>query len=646
MSYSYDRFLKPLTTTDRSLQIVDDNGVVNYTINPFSILDIMISNNLLKINLRSKRVISIPFSTINESKLSISRLQEHIEYLKNKVPGFIDKQIENYVEDKISTVDVNWGNGLNYNGGTVSVGGTLTNTLFLSGDYNDFIGVGFDNFSLTSSVFDVVSDFVSLDSTDSLQILADNDITISSNNQLTLTGDSSLISIGNEQGLVYHNDYSSGFIDRSLVDKEYVDKAIENIKKVALYRAKLSSKEIEWSGYGYLYNWYAVADARGLANPSGGTSLTNPNEWRVPSGEDWGTLVTFAGGGVVAGGKLKSTLNSDTFPFYGWLNNGGGTDDYNFSGIPGGFRESTGQFKGIGINGGWWSSTNVNIDEARVTIINTFGADLYINNSSFKKQGNSVRLVREATAGELLLYADGDTSDTSSLDPYTGNDGTVYVTVKIGTQIWLAQNLRETLYNQSSHTNVIFNSSLTGGDFSNSTWEAKGIAGEGTWTVYMYTNPNTNSSFLIKYNPDLIEQIYAEVLENTLGQTLDWEAIYDGYNTVYRVQLTSERSWYPTQIQITPAYDVIEYENTQEIVQRSLIIKSAVTSESYITFFPVKISMNGALTIESLNNYTGSSSDSSVYLEVIEYQPISGGSGSGGSGSGGSGGGIGLDLLN
>lgn len=638
MSYSYDRFLKPLTTTDRSLQIVDDNGVVNYTINPFSILDIMISNNLLKINLRSKRVISIPFSTINESKLSISRLQEHIEYLKNKVPGFIDKQIENYVEDKISTVDVNWGNGLNYNGGTVSVGGTLTNTLFLSGDYNDFIGVGFDNFSLTSSVFDVVSDFVSLDSTDSLQILADNDITISSNNQLTLTGDSSLISIGNEQGLVYHNDYSSGFIDRSLVDKEYVDKAIENIKKVALYRAKLSSKEIEWPGYGYLYNWYAVDDARGLVNPSGGTSLTNPNEWRVPSDTDWNTLVTFAGGEVVAGGKLKSTLNSDTFPFYGWLNNGGGTDDYNFNGLGGGFRQDAGTFLQIAQLCLFWTSSSVDSNLAQRVMIDI--SQGIIGSPFIKSSGCSVRLVREATTGELLLN-DGDTSDTSSLDPYTGNDGKTYVTVKIGTQVWLAQNLRETKYNDNSD---IFNASvLSGGDFSNSTWLEKGIDQKGAWTIYLFTK--NGSSNQVQSDPAIIELIYTTVLENTLGQTLEWEAIYDGYNTVYRVQLTSERSWYPTQIQITPAYDVIEYENTQEIVQRSLIIKSAVTSEYYITFFPVKIAMNGVLTIESLNNYTGSSSDSSVYLEIIEYQPISGGSGSGDSGSGDSGG-IGLDLLN
>lgn len=633
MSYSYDRFLKPLTTTDRSLQIVDDNGVVNYTINPFSILDIMISNNLLKINLRSKRVISIPFSTINESKLSISRLQEHIEYLKNKVPGFIDKQIENYVEDKISTVDVNWGNGLNYNGGTVSVGGTLTNTLFLSGDYNDFIGVGFDNFSLTSSVFDVVSDFVSLDSTDSLQILADNDITISSNNQLTLTGDSSLISIGNEQGLVYHNDYSSGFIDRSLVDKEYVDKAIENIKKVALYRAKLSSKEIEWSGYGFLYNWFAIDDARGLVNPSGGTSLTNPNEWRVPSDTDWNTLVTFAGGEVVAGGKLKSTLNSDTFPFYGWLNNGGGTDDYNFNGLGGGFRQDAGTFLQIAQLCLFWTSSSVDSNLSQRVMIDI--SQGIIGSPFPKSSGCSVRLVREATAGELLLN-DGDTSDINSLDPYTGNDGKTYVTVKIGTQVWLAQNLRETKYNDNSD---IFNASvLSGGDFSNSTWLEKGIDQKGAWTTYLFTK--NGSSNQVQSDPAIIELIYTTVLENTLGQTLDWEAIYDGYNTVYRVQLTSERSWYPTQIQITPAYDVIEYENTQEIVQRSLIIKSAVTSEYYITFFPVKIAMNGVLTIESLNNYTGSSSDSSVYLEIIEYQPISGGSGSGDSG------GIGLDLLN
>lgn len=251
MSYSYDKFLRPLTTTDRNIQIIDNNGIVNYTVNPFSVLDIMISNNILKINLRSKRVISIPFSTTNESKLAISKLQEQLDYLKSKVPGFIDKQIENYVEDKISSVDVNWGNGLTYNSGTVSVGGILYNSLILNGGSNDLLLNEFDNIIFTSSVYDVMSDFVSIDSTDSVQVLADADITISAWGQLSLAGDSALISIGNTQGLVYYTDYSSGFVNRSLVDKEYVDNAVNSAigSNNELSEILINGRDVDSFGY-------------------------------------------------------------------------------------------------------------------------------------------------------------------------------------------------------------------------------------------------------------------------------------------------------------------------------------------------------------------------------------------------------------
>jgi len=104
MSYRYDTFLKPITTTDRNIQILNTDGIVTHSVNPFSILDVMISNNLLKINLKSKRVISIPFLTTNESKLAIVRFQEQLDTLKSKVPGFIDKKIENYVEDQITSM--------------------------------------------------------------------------------------------------------------------------------------------------------------------------------------------------------------------------------------------------------------------------------------------------------------------------------------------------------------------------------------------------------------------------------------------------------------------------------------------------------------------------------------------------------------
>lgn len=225
MSYRYDTFLKPITTTDRNIQILNTDGIVTHTVNPFSVLDVMISNNLLKINLKSKRVISIPFLTTNESKLAIVRFQEQLDTLKSKVPGFIDKKIENYVEDQITSMSfssVNYGNGLTLDSGTLSVGGTLSNTLYLDGQFYDLVAVGFDNVSFTSSVFDVFANFVSLDSSENIQILADSDVTIFANGQLALTGNSGLVSIGNTQGLVYYTDYSSGFVDRSLVDKAYV----------------------------------------------------------------------------------------------------------------------------------------------------------------------------------------------------------------------------------------------------------------------------------------------------------------------------------------------------------------------------------------------------------------------------------------
>lgn len=380
------------------------------------------------------------------------------------------------------------------------------------------------------------------------------------------------------------------------------------------YRAKLTAQTIDWPGYGYLYNWYAVTDARKLENPAGGTGLTAPNQWRVPSNTNWNTLVTFAGGNSIAGGKLKSALNGNPPTYYGWFGANVGTDDYNFGGLGGGLREFGGGFFNIGVYGNWWSST---ADASNTA----FYRRLYYDNittvsSTYPKElGMSVRLVRNATASELLLN-DGDTSDTSSLDPYTGNDGKTYVTVKIDTQIWLAQNLRETKYNDNSD---IINCSILGGNTSDGFWQARGSAQEGAWTVY-----TINQTEQLEYDPSLIELIYTTVLENTLGQEVNWQSTLDGINTVYRAQLASTRSWFPTHIKLTPGYDVSDYDNSiSTLVQKNLIVKRAVTGENYIDFFPVKIDGNGTLTIETLNNYSDllGSPDSTVYVEILEYTP-------------------------
>jgi uncharacterized protein (TIGR02145 family) len=75
--------------------------------------------------------------------------------------------------------------------------------------------------------------------------------------------------------------------------------------------------------YGALYNWYAVDNAHGIA----------PIGWRVPSVADWSTLSTFAGGGALAGGKLKQSGTS-----YWDTPNRGAIDSYGFGLLPSGYR--------------------------------------------------------------------------------------------------------------------------------------------------------------------------------------------------------------------------------------------------------------------------------------------------------------------
>ncbi len=91
--------------------------------------------------------------------------------------------------------------------------------------------------------------------------------------------------------------------------------------------------------YGKLYNWYAVNDSRGLA----------PDGYHIPSDLEWEILINSLGGESKAGILMKSR--------FGWNNNGNGTGNVGFDGLPGGDRNSSGSFYNLGVNGSWWSST-------------------------------------------------------------------------------------------------------------------------------------------------------------------------------------------------------------------------------------------------------------------------------------------------
>ncbi|GBU22489.1 hypothetical protein R80B4_02398 [Fibrobacteres bacterium R8-0-B4] len=87
--------------------------------------------------------------------------------------------------------------------------------------------------------------------------------------------------------------------------------------------------------YGRLYNWKTAK----TACPAG---------FHLPYRQEWQSLVDYAGGDDAAGKKLKS--NS------GWNDDGGGTDDFGFSALPGGLR-AVGGFNKAGSYGLWWTAT-------------------------------------------------------------------------------------------------------------------------------------------------------------------------------------------------------------------------------------------------------------------------------------------------
>lgn len=99
MPYTTDTFLKQLSIDDRLVQILDTSNSVKYTIDPFSVVNISVSNNLLKISLEDKSIL-IAFSSPADSRRALPLLQEQLVSLKQKDPLYMDKKIENYVTSK------------------------------------------------------------------------------------------------------------------------------------------------------------------------------------------------------------------------------------------------------------------------------------------------------------------------------------------------------------------------------------------------------------------------------------------------------------------------------------------------------------------------------------------------------------------
>jgi uncharacterized protein (TIGR02145 family) len=136
---------------------------------------------------------------------------------------------------------------------------------------------------------------------------------------------------------------------------------------------------------GRLYTWSAAMSACQSVG------------WRLPSKGDFDTLIAFAGGTYVAGTKLKATSG------WGESGNGGsqyrnGTDDYGFSALPGGKRDTAGVFI-YPYNGDWWSTTDFTRDISSYHLYLRAGqsgtGDAMANCAASRKaEGLSVRCIK------------------------------------------------------------------------------------------------------------------------------------------------------------------------------------------------------------------------------------------------------------
>ena len=131
--------------------------------------------------------------------------------------------------------------------------------------------------------------------------------------------------------------------------------------------------------YGKLYNWYAVNDPRGLA----------PNGYHIPTYEEWSSLTMYLGNTLYVG--INAGMKSKT----GWENDGNGTNESGFAGLPGGFRNEIGDFEDIGSYGEWWTSSEN--DTRRAWSRNMTFSDVWQAPSTggIKRAGISVRCLRD-----------------------------------------------------------------------------------------------------------------------------------------------------------------------------------------------------------------------------------------------------------
>ena len=186
--------------------------------------------------------------------------------------------------------------------------------------------------------------------------------------------------------------------------------------RIYLYESD-SGSTITVSGYGYIYNWYAVQ-----------TGKLAPDGWHVSTDAEWQELVASGGGWNFAGGALKETGTTN------WSSPNYATNLSGFTALPGGIRGTDGKYADRQHDAYFWTST-IYLDNRWYYLL--FNAFTSIIRNSFPNMeyGMSVRCVK---------------NDSNNLNTVTDYDGNIYKTIKIGDNVWMDADLRTTHYNDGT----------------------------------------------------------------------------------------------------------------------------------------------------------------------------------------------------
>ncbi len=148
--------------------------------------------------------------------------------------------------------------------------------------------------------------------------------------------------------------------------------------------------------YGGLYQWGEAMQYDTISS----TPDVCPDGWHIPSDDEWKTLEMYLGmsqsdadalgwRGTDEGGKLKETGTTH------WNSpNTGATNSSGFTGLPGGYRATSGSFDYISVYGYYWTSTEYVSNHSKLRTLGSNYSQVYRENG-WNPNGFGVRCIKD-----------------------------------------------------------------------------------------------------------------------------------------------------------------------------------------------------------------------------------------------------------